>query len=321
MIEPKLPEIKFGTSKLKKGFAKMQKGGVIMDVTNVKQAQIAEDSGAVAVMALERVPADIRTHGGVARMADTAIIKNIMNAVSIPVMAKVRIGHFVEAQALQALGVDMIDESEVLFDRLRQHAGTKEFWNEAIVIFSKDENLNKAHIKYLEYRMYELAKKSKRYIVENSQEPTRSAISEADKAEMEEFLENIQLLINTMGYKVFTELKEEIEVAKSNIYHIKAARGAEAKGQPTQEGFVVFKNSIMTSETVPSMPSWVETIRNQLISEEIVKPDNNGNYLFVTNNLFNSPSSAAAAIMGRSANGLKEWKNNNGISLGESESS
>lgn len=114
MKEPKFPEIKFGTSKLKKGFAKMQKGGVIMDVTNVKQAQIAENSGAVAVMALERVPADIRLHGGVARMADTSIIKDIMNAVSIPVMAKVRIGHFVEAQALEAIGVDMIDESEVL---------------------------------------------------------------------------------------------------------------------------------------------------------------------------------------------------------------
>lgn len=114
MKEPKLPEIKFGTSKLKKGFAKMQKGGVIMDVTNVKQAQIAEESGAVAVMALERVPADIRLHGGVARMADTSIIKEIMDSVSIPVMAKVRIGHFVEAQALEALGVDMIDESEVL---------------------------------------------------------------------------------------------------------------------------------------------------------------------------------------------------------------
>ena len=114
MKEPKFPEIKFGTSKLKKGFAKMQKGGVIMDVTNAKQAQIAEDSGAVAVMALERVPADIRLHGGVARMADTSIIKEIMNTVSIPVMAKVRIGHFVEAQALEAIGVDMIDESEVL---------------------------------------------------------------------------------------------------------------------------------------------------------------------------------------------------------------
>lgn len=212
-----------------------------------------------------------------------------------------------------------IGESEVIFDRLKQHASTKDFWNEAVVIFSKDENLNKAHIKYLEYRMYELAKKSKRYIIENSQEPTRSSISEADKAEMEEFLENIKLLINTMGYKVFTELIEEIKVSKINNYYIKAARGAEAKGQPTQEGFVVFKDSIMTSETVPSMPSWVENIREKLISEEIVIKDANDNFIFISNHLFNSPSSAAAAIMGRSANGLKEWKNKDGISLGESE--
>jgi pyridoxal 5'-phosphate synthase pdxS subunit len=114
MKEPDAPKPKFGTALLKKGFAKMQKGGVIMDVTNAEQAKIAEDSGAIAVMALERVPADIRAHGGVARMADPAVIQDIMNAVSIPVMAKARIGHFVEAQALEALGVDMIDESEVL---------------------------------------------------------------------------------------------------------------------------------------------------------------------------------------------------------------
>ncbi len=105
---------KIGTALLKKGFAKMQKGGVVMDVTNKDQAIIAEESGAVAVMALERVPADIRAHGGVARMADPAIIQEIMDAVSIPVMAKARIGHFAEAQALESLGVDMIDESEVL---------------------------------------------------------------------------------------------------------------------------------------------------------------------------------------------------------------
>ena len=92
----------------------MQKGGVVMDVTTVEQATIAEDSGAVAVMALERVPADIRKEGGVARMADPEIIAEIMDAISIPVMAKARIGHFVEAQALESLGVDMIDESEVL---------------------------------------------------------------------------------------------------------------------------------------------------------------------------------------------------------------
>ncbi len=106
--------IEKGTFRVKVGLAKMLKGGVIMDVTTPEQAKIAERAGAVAVMALERVPADIRREGGVARMADPEIILRIMDAVSIPVMAKVRIGHFVEAQILEELGVDFIDESEVL---------------------------------------------------------------------------------------------------------------------------------------------------------------------------------------------------------------
>src|SRR5213079_2006367 len=103
-----------GTLRVKTGLAEMLKGGVIMDVTTADQARIAEDAGACAVMALERVPADIRKEGGVARMADPTKVEEIIQAVSIPVMAKARIGHFVEAQILQALGVDYIDESEVL---------------------------------------------------------------------------------------------------------------------------------------------------------------------------------------------------------------
>ncbi|HUG86196.1 MAG TPA: pyridoxal 5'-phosphate synthase lyase subunit PdxS, partial [Euzebya sp.] len=103
-----------GTRRVKRGLADMLKGGVIMDVVDAEQAKIAEDAGAVAVMALERVPADIRRDGGVARMSDPDMIDGIIEAVSIPVMAKARIGHFVEAQILQALGVDYIDESEVL---------------------------------------------------------------------------------------------------------------------------------------------------------------------------------------------------------------
>lgn len=103
-----------GTLRIKTGFAEMFKGGVIMDVVNAQQAEIAQEAGAVAVMALERVPADIRAQGGVARMSDPKLIKEIMGAVSIPVMAKCRIGHTVEAQILEALGVDFIDESEVL---------------------------------------------------------------------------------------------------------------------------------------------------------------------------------------------------------------
>ncbi len=109
-----LAKLRYGTELVKRGFAKMQQGGVIMDVTNAEQASIAEDAGAVAVMALERVPADIRAQGGVARMADPVKILEIIDAVTIPVMAKCRIGHFVEAQVLESLGVDMIDESEVL---------------------------------------------------------------------------------------------------------------------------------------------------------------------------------------------------------------
>ena len=103
-----------GTARVKRGMAEMLKGGVIMDVVTPEQAKIAEDAGAVAVMALERVPADIRVQGGIARMSDPDMIDGIISAVSIPVMAKARIGHFAEAQVLQAIGVDYIDESEVL---------------------------------------------------------------------------------------------------------------------------------------------------------------------------------------------------------------
>jgi pyridoxal 5'-phosphate synthase pdxS subunit len=112
--DEKNSEKKVGSFTVKSGLAQMLKGGVIMDVVSAEQAVIAEEAGAVAVMALERVPADIREHGGVARMSDPALIKEIMESVSIPVMAKCRIGHFAEAQILAALGVDYIDESEVL---------------------------------------------------------------------------------------------------------------------------------------------------------------------------------------------------------------
>jgi pyridoxal 5'-phosphate synthase pdxS subunit len=116
-----------GTDRVKRGLAEMLKGGVIMDVVNADQAMIAEEAGAVSVMALERVPADIRAHGGVARMADPSKVEEIVNAVSIPVMAKARIGHFVEAQVLESLGVDYIDESEVLTPVDENHIDKRAF--------------------------------------------------------------------------------------------------------------------------------------------------------------------------------------------------
>jgi len=131
-----------GTLRVKTGLAEMLKGGVIMDVVNVEQAKIAEDAGAVAVMALERVPADIRAAGGVARMADPTIVEAIVASVSIPAMAKCRIGHFVEAQILQALGVDYIDESEVLTPADEEHHVNK--WDFRVPFVCGCRNLGEA---------------------------------------------------------------------------------------------------------------------------------------------------------------------------------
>jgi pyridoxal 5'-phosphate synthase pdxS subunit len=127
-----------GTFRVKKGMAQMQKGGVIMDVTTVEQAKIAEKAGAVAVMALERVPSDIRAAGGVARMADPEMIMRIMDTVTIPVMAKVRIGHFAEAQILEELGVDYIDESEVLTPADEQYHINKHLFKVPFVCGARD---------------------------------------------------------------------------------------------------------------------------------------------------------------------------------------
>jgi len=131
-----------GTARVKRGMAEMLKGGVIMDVVNAEQAKIAEAAGAVAVMALERVPADIRAQGGVARMSDPDMIEKIKAAVSIPVMAKARIGHFVEAQILQSLGVDYIDESEVLTPADMENHIDK--WNFTIPFVCGATNLGEA---------------------------------------------------------------------------------------------------------------------------------------------------------------------------------
>jgi pyridoxal 5'-phosphate synthase pdxS subunit len=131
-----------GTARVKRGMAEMLKGGVIMDVVTPDQAKIAEDAGAVAVMALERVPADIRAQGGVSRMSDPDMIDGIINAVSIPVMAKARIGHFVEAQILQSLGVDYIDESEVLTPADYAHHIDK--WNFTVPFVCGATNLGEA---------------------------------------------------------------------------------------------------------------------------------------------------------------------------------
>lgn len=210
-----------------------------------------------------------------------------------------------------------IGQTENIFNRLKQHLDQKEFWNEVVTVISKDDNLNRAHIRYLEYKLHEIAGQVGRYKLENSSIPKAPSISEPDKAEMEEFIYNVKLLVNTLGYKVFEEIKEK-QNKDNKYFYINAVRGANANGQITSEGFVVLKGSKMANNTVDSAQNWVIKKRKELLEKEIVVEHDN-NYIFKKDYLFSSPSTAAAVVMGRNANGLKEWKLKSGMTLKEFE--
>jgi len=211
-----------------------------------------------------------------------------------------------------------IGEAESILKRLNQQLTQKDFWNETIVFISKDENLNKAHIKYLENRLHEIAKSANRYTVDNSIIPTQSSISESDRAEMEEFIEYIKMLVNTLGHKVFEEKREFKPKQKQESFFIKAARGADGQGEPTSDGFVVFKNSKAAATIVNSMTPNFIIYRQKLIDEGVLV--DKGEYLeFSDDYIFSSPSTAAAMVMGRNANGLTEWKSKDGKTLKEFE--
>ncbi len=207
-----------------------------------------------------------------------------------------------------------IGEAESILKRLIQHLNQKDFWNETIVFISKDDNLNKAHIKYLENRLHEIAQLAKRYKVLNSITPTQSSISESDRAEMEEFIENIKMLVNTLGHKVFDEKREFKPKQKQDTFFIKAARGADGLGEPSSDGFVVFKESKAAATIVNSMTQNFINLRNKLIDEGVLV-DKGEYYEFSEDYIFSSPSTAAVMVMGRNANGLTEWKQKDGKTL------
>ncbi|MCO6481659.1 MAG: GIY-YIG nuclease family protein [Flavobacteriales bacterium] len=207
-----------------------------------------------------------------------------------------------------------IGEAETILKRLNQQLTAKDFWNETIVFISKDENLNKAHIKYLENRLHDIAKTANRYSVDNSIIPTQSSISESDRAEMEEFIENIKMLVNTLGHKVFDDKREFKPKQKQETFFIKAARGADGQGEPTSDGFVVFKNSKAAGSTVPSMTQNFLTLRQNLINQNVLV--DRGEYLeFQDDYIFTSPSTASSILLGRNSNGLTEWKLKDGKTL------
>lgn len=197
-----------------------------------------------------------------------------------------------------------IGEAENIKQRLIQHLGTKDFWNETIVFISKDNNLNKAHIKYLESRLYELAKEAERYSIENSTKPTKSNISEPDQAEMEEFIDNLMLLVNTLGHKIFDAIISKNNIEDDIIFQI-TNKGLLATGKPTNEGFVVFKDSTISKSI--SVNTSYEALRNKLVNNGYIVEDANSAKL-TKDYIFSSPSAAACIVLGVSTNGLTAWK-------------
>ncbi len=210
-----------------------------------------------------------------------------------------------------------IGEAEVLKDRLKAHK-SKEFWIQATVFISKDENLTKSHIRYLEGRLIEEAKSVGRYDLDNGQ-ASGSRLPESDREDMEIFLSKIQQLLPVMGSELLTPVIKRTAAGASEKHEhlVCAIKGIEAHGEQTSSGFVIFKGSRAVLADRPSAAiqhPFVVTLRKSLIAEGVLVEDN-GSYIFTKDTEFTSPSSAAAVVHGGGANGLTAWKNQQGKTL------
>ena len=201
-----------------------------------------------------------------------------------------------------------IGEAEKVSDRLKQHLNDEIYWNDCVAVISKDNLLNKAHVKFLEHKFYKLAVEAGRFNIVNSTVPTLSSVSEYDEAMLEEFINNAKLLVNTLGYKSFESISANNRV---DLFHIKATRGAEAVGYTVSDGFVVKKDSIIAATITPSMSESLKRWRDNLISDGTINSKNT----FTKDYIFSSPSLAASIVMGRNANGRTEWKNERGLTI------
>jgi len=209
-----------------------------------------------------------------------------------------------------------VGETEDAFTRLKDHEDKKDYWNEAVVFVSQDDHFNKAHVKYLEGRLYEIAMQVDRYTVMNSQKPASASIAVDEQAEMEDFIDNVTVLTFGMGHKVFEPLVKnntDGDLSSKQIFYIKTKNNSvDAKMIRTIEGYVVLKGSKIRESDTKSTPSWAKKKRAQLISEGTIKDS-----VFTRDELFASPSSASDLVTGNSTSGNKMWKTENGVSLGE----
>lgn len=204
-----------------------------------------------------------------------------------------------------------IGEAENIYERLLTHLKEKDFWHECVVFISKDNNLNKAHVKYLENRMYTIAKEAGRYQLENSNIPTQSSLSEADRAEMEEFINNAKLLLSAVGHKVLEATAIPSKTNNDPEIFVFEGKDYKATGTTTADGFVVFKNSILSKKANSSLTKSLLDKRNKLISENII----DSAFSFTKDYIFSSPSTAASIISGNSTNGKTAWRNSQGMAL------
>ncbi len=208
-----------------------------------------------------------------------------------------------------------IGEAENIINRIKQHVAEKDFWTECVVFISKDDNLNKAHIKYLENHLYMLAKDNKRYEVLNLNIPSESSISEMDQAEMVEFIDNMGLILSVLGHKVLEPSVGNIQERSEPIFLLQDRSGVKASGKPTFDGFAVLKGSTIAQSVASSLSQSILNKRQQLIDKSIVDQ----NYTFTRDWSFSSPSLAAAIVVGYSINGRTAWKSKKGVSLKETE--
>ncbi len=204
-----------------------------------------------------------------------------------------------------------VGEAENIIKRLKEHLAKKDNWNEVIVFISKDDNLNKAHIKYLEHEFYEIAKESGRYSIDNSNIPTKSTVSEADQAELEEFIYNAKILVNALGHKVFEILSDGTEQNQSttNTFQLSVGSG-KAYCVQTSDGFVLLKGSTIHKDAADSL--------NVGIKKKVEQCRTNGeivNDILQVDKVFTSSSSAAAFAAGYSISGPQQWKTENGETL------
>lgn len=204
-----------------------------------------------------------------------------------------------------------IGEAENIYERLLTHLKEKDFWHECVVFISKDNNLNKAHVKYLENRMYTIAKEAGRYQLENSNIPTQSSLSEADRAEMEEFINNAKLLLSAVGHKVLEATAIPSKTNNDPEIFVFEGKDYKATGTTTADGFVVFKNSLLSKKANSSLTKSLLDKRNKLISENII----DSAFTFTKDYIFSSPSTAASIISGNSTNGKTAWRNSQGMTL------